>query len=72
MAWFRCSCGHVAEVIPRDGYEIASVSHLHTHARVASGSDPVRMEEVPAPALAPTPEPALAGAREPGPAKAWM
>jgi hypothetical protein len=63
MVWFRCSCGHVAEVTPRDGYEIASVSHLHTRARVDGGSEPVRMEEVPAPARVPTPEPAPAGAR---------
>ena len=63
MAWFRCPCGHVAQVTPRDGYEIASVSHLHTRARVDGGSEPVRMEEVPAPARVPTPEPAPAGAR---------
>jgi hypothetical protein len=63
MVWFHCSCGHVAEVTPRDGYEVASVSHLHTGARVAGGSEPVRMEEVPAPAHVPTPEPALAGDR---------
>jgi hypothetical protein len=62
IAWFRCPCGHVAEVIPRDGYEIASVSHLHARARVAGGSEPVRMQEVPAPALAPTPEPEFAAA----------
>ena len=63
MAWFRCPCGRVVQVTPRDGYELASVSHLHACARVAGGSDPVRMEEVPAPSLAPTPEPALVGAR---------
>jgi hypothetical protein len=63
MAWFRCLCGHVVEVIPRDGYEITSVFHLHTHARVAGGSEPVRMQEVPAPGPVSTPEPALAGAR---------
>jgi hypothetical protein len=63
MAWFRCSCGHVAEVSPRDGYEIASVYHMHTRARVASGSEPVRMEEVQAPVSVSMPEPALAGAR---------
>jgi hypothetical protein len=63
MAWFRCSCGHVAEVSPRDGCDIASVFHLHTPAQVAGGSEPVRMEEVPAPASVSTPEPALAGAR---------
>ena len=63
MAWFRCSCGHVAEVTPRDGYEIASVSHLHNGARVGGGSEPVRMEEVPAPAPVSTPEPVLVGAR---------
>ncbi len=63
MVWFRCPCGQVAEVTPRDGYEIASVFHLHTRARVADGSEPVRMQEVPAPAAVSTPEPALAGAR---------
>jgi hypothetical protein len=63
MVWFRCPCGHVAEVIPRDGYETASVSHLHVRARIAGGSEPVRIEEVPAPAPASTPEPALAGTR---------
>ena len=62
MAWFRCPCGRVVQVTPRDGYELASVSHLHACARVAGGSDPVGMEEVPA-SLAPTPEPALVGAR---------
>ena len=62
MAWFRCSCGHLAEVIPRDGYEIASVYHMHTRARVAGGNGPMRMEKAPAPTPAPTPEPALAGA----------
>ncbi len=63
MAWFRCPCGHVAEVTPRDGYEIVSVYHLHTRARVDGGGEPARMEEVPAPAPAPTPEPVLAGTR---------
>jgi hypothetical protein len=65
MTWFRCPCGHVAEVAARDGYEIASIFHLHIRARVAGGSEPVRMEEVPAPAHVPTPEPALAGAQQP-------
>ena len=35
MAWFRCPCGHVAQVTLRDGYEITSVFHLHARARVA-------------------------------------
>ena len=63
MAWFRCPCGHVAQVTLRDGYEITSVFHLHARARVAGGSEPVRMEEVAAPAPAHTTEPVLAGAR---------
>jgi len=63
MAWFRCPCGHVAQVTLRDGYEITSVFHLHARARVAGGSEPVRMEEVPATAHVSTLEPALAGAR---------
>lgn len=63
MARFCCPCGHVAEVTPRDGYEIVSVYHLHTRARIDGGSEPVRMEEVPAPIPAPIREPALAGTR---------
>jgi hypothetical protein len=63
MAWFLCPCGHMAEVTPRDGYEIASVSHLHSRARVAGESESVRMKEVPAPAPTHTTEPVLAGAR---------
>ena len=51
------------EVSPRDGYELALVYHMHTRARIAGGSEPVRMEEVPATAHVSTPEPALAGAR---------
>ena len=29
MAWFRCPCGHVAQVTLRDVYGITSVFHLH-------------------------------------------
>ncbi len=63
MAWFRCPCGHVAQVTPRDGYEVVSVYHLHIRVRVTGGTEPVRMEEIPVLASAPAPEPALAGTR---------
>jgi hypothetical protein len=63
MAWFRCPCGHEAQVTPRDVYEVVSVYHLHARARVGGGTEPVRMEEVPVPVSAPAPEPALAGTR---------
>ena len=63
MAWFRCPCGHVARVTParrlRDYLSLPPARR----ARVAGGSEPVRMEEVPATAHVSTPEPALAGAR---------
>jgi hypothetical protein len=63
MAWFRCPCGHAVQVIPRDGFEIASVYHLHPRTPVAAGSEPVRMREAPATAHVSTPEPAVTGAR---------
>jgi hypothetical protein len=63
MAWFRYPRGHVVQVIPRDGFEIASVYHLHPRTRVAAGSEHVRMREVPALTPVSAPEPVVAGAR---------
>jgi hypothetical protein len=56
MAWFRCSCGHIAEVEPVAG-EIVSVYHLHGAARLDKSALLERMELLPDP----LPEPVLAG-----------
>lgn len=57
MAWFRCQCGYIAQIEPRDG-EIVSVYHLHTRLRVDGTAQIFRMEPLPDP----VPEPALAAA----------
>jgi hypothetical protein len=57
MAWFRCTCGYLAELEPVAG-EIVSVYHLHTDARLDKTAQLCRMEQLPDP----VPEPVLVGA----------
>jgi hypothetical protein len=46
MSWYRCSCGFVAELTPRFGNTIVSVTHLHRAAHVDGSSVPERMVEI--------------------------
>ena len=59
MAWYRCSCGYIAEIEPAIG-EVVSVYHLHRGARLDQTAQPERMERLPDPV--PEPVPAMAGA----------
>lgn len=62
MPWFRCACGHMAEVEPVAG-EIVSVYHLHRGARLDKTAQLQRMEPLPDPMPERVPAAVGAGAR---------